>query len=332
MSIELYNTGILGTGSAVPDKIITNQDLEKMVDTSDEWITKRTGIKTRHILEENQPLSQMISKAAKNALDNAGVKPEQLDMIIVATATPDYSTPSMACILQNDLGITGIPVFDLNAACTGFIYALETANHFIRLGTAKYILLCGSDGLSRITDWTDRNTCVLFGDGAGAVVLGRTEKNTGILATTLGADGSSGRCITIPFCYMTEEDIKKRNGKKKNFISMDGSEVFKFAVRIMEQETKHVMKKAGLTTEDVKLIIPHQANIRILNGAVDRLDVGDEKIFINVDRYGNMASASIPVSLDEANRRGLLKKDDIVIIVGFGGGLTWGASAIKWII
>ena len=322
--------GILGLGSSLPDKVLTNSDLEKMVDTSDEWILQRTGISQRRILDKSTPTSELGYKAAKNALEDAGLTAEDLDLIIVATETPDYLTPSMSCIIQGKLGATKAAAFDINAACSGFIYGMTVASQFIKSGTYKNILVIGCEGLSKITDWEDRNTCILFGDGAGAAVLGPVEEGYGIITTTIGADGSLGNVLTVPCCYMNEEDIELRPRENKRVLWMEGSKVLKFAVRIMEYGAKKVLEDANMTLDDVKIIIPHQANIRILDGAAKRLGVSDDKVYSLLDKYGNISSASIPVGLCEAYKEKRFSKGDNLILVGFGGGLTWGAALIKW--
>jgi len=325
-----YSCGILGVGSSLPEKVLTNKDLEKMVDTSDEWIIKRTGISKRRILDKDTPTSELGAQAARKALDDAGIAAEDLDMIIVATETPDYHTPSMACIIQSRLGATRAAAFDLNAACSGFIYGMSLANQFITTGHYKYVLVLGCEGLSKITDWEDRNTCVLFGDGAGAAVFGPVEEGYGVITTHIGSDGSLGKYLTAPCCFASPTDIEVRQGKNKRVLWMDGGEVFKFAVKIMEQAANRVLDDARMTMEDIKLIVPHQANIRILDGAAKRLGVPAEKVFTNLQEYGNISSASIPVGLCEAYNNKMLSKGDNLILVGFGGGLTWGSAIIKW--
>lgn len=325
-----YNCGILGMGSSLPNKVITNCDLEKIVDTSDEWITKRTGISERRVLEEDVPTYKLGVEAAKKALEDAGLEAEELDLIIVTTVTPDYLTPSMACLIQSEIGATKAAAFDLNAACSGFIYGMSVANQFIKSGFYKHILIVGCEGLSKVTDWKDRNTCVLFGDGAGAAVFGPVEEGYGIITTYTGAAGELGKSLTLPCCFIGPEDIELRTGENKKVIWMDGGEVFKFAVKIMEHGSRKVLEDSGLTIDDIKLIIPHQANIRILEGAAKRLKVPDDKVFSNLNKYGNISSASIPLGLDEAYREKLFSKGDNLILVGFGGGLTWGSAIIKW--
>ena len=327
---ELKSAGILGTGTGIPERILNNFDLEKMVDTSNEWIIKRTGISERHIIDKNKPLHQLGIEASKKALADAGIEPEELDLIIVATDTPDYLTPSMACLIQRGLSADNAAAFDLNAACTGFVYSLTVADKFIRTGYYKYILIVCCECLSRVVDWEDRSTCVLFGDAAGAVVIGPVDNSFGIINTCLGAEGNLGHNITIPCCYMSEEDIEKRPGGKKMTVWMDGSEVFKFAVRIMAQATEKVIGDSGLSMNDIKLIIPHQANIRIIDGASKRLGISEDRVYSNVHKYGNTSSASIPVALNEALKEGKILRGDNIVLVGFGGGLTWASALIKW--
>jgi len=322
----------LGTGSCLPEKVLTNSDLEKMVETSDEWIVKRTGISERRILSEDEPAYKLGIEAAKKALENAGVDAEAIDLIIVATDTPDYMSPSTSCIIQGAIGAVNAVAFDLNAACTGFIYGLVTAQQFIANGVFKYALIIGCEGLSKIIDWQDRNTCVLFGDGAGAAVLGEVEEEYGILNSYLGSDGTSGMCLTIPNLYNSKEDIEKRPNGKINTVWMDGSEVFKFAVKAMSTATLNVLDKINMTVDELDYIFPHQANTRIIDGAIKKLGITDEKLHYVIQKYGNISSASIPVALDEANREGKLKKGHKMVLVGFGGGLTWGAVAMKWAI
>jgi 3-oxoacyl-[acyl-carrier-protein] synthase-3 len=325
--------GILGTGKSIPKKVLTNFDLEKIVDTSDEWITKRTGIKERRIIESNVPLHQLGVEASKIALNNAGIKSKDLDLILVTTETPDYMTPSMSCLIQREISAVNAAAFDINAACTGFVYGLTVADQFIKTGYYKYILLISCEALSRIVDWQDRNTCVLFGDASGAVVIGPVDKGTGVLATHIGADGTLGHNITIPCCYLNQDLINERTGSNnKQTIRMDGSEVFKFAVRVMVQATEKVLEESGISIDNIKLIIPHQANIRIIDGASKRLGVELNKAYVNVDKYGNTSSASIPIALDETAKEGLITKGDNIILVGFGGGLTWASALVKWVI
>jgi len=322
--------GILGTGSYVPDKVLTNADLEKMVDTSDEWIVSRTGIKERRIASAEQASSDLAYEAARKALNQANVAAEDLDLIIVATVTPDHPFPSTASILQDRLGATKAAAFDLSAACSGFVYGLATASQYIEFGLYKHVLVIGVETLSKITDWTDRNTCVLFGDGAGAAVLGPVAEGFGLLSFELGSDGSGGNLLKqaaggsrLP---ASEETVKNR----QHFIYMAGKEVFKFAVKIMEQASIRIIEKAGLKKEDVDFFVPHQANLRIIDYARQRLDLDESKVYVNLDRYGNMSAASLPVALDEAVRENKIKHGDNVLLIAFGGGLTWGGALLKW--
>ncbi|AIQ23687.1 ketoacyl-ACP synthase III [Paenibacillus sp. VTT E-133280] len=327
---QLRPVGIIGTGKYVPEKILTNSDLEKIVETNDEWIVSRTGIRERHIAAPHEATSDLAYEAALKALDSAGMKAEDLDLIIIATVTPDSAFPSTACILQDKLGAKGAAAFDLSAACSGFVYSLATAVGFIQNGMYNNALIIGADTLSRITDYTDRNTCVLFGDGAGAVIIGEVPEGRGFQSFDLGAEGSGGNLLKLeaggsrlPASQQTVED-------KKHFIYMNGREVFKFAVRVMGSATERVLTKAGLGKEDIDLFVPHQANIRIIQSAMQRLDLPPEKCVINVDKYANTSAASIPLALVEAAEEGRMKEGDTVLMVGFGGGLTWGASVLIW--
>ena len=325
-----FATGILGTGSCLPEKRLTNHDLEKIVETSDEWIVQRTGIRERRILEEGEPVAGLAEKAARKALERAGIEPGELDLIIAATITPDSLTPSMSCTIQARIGAVNAAAFDLNAACTGFIYALHVAEQYIASGAASHILVVAVEGLSRVTDWQDRKTCVLFGDGAGAVVLGRVEEGTGILANLIGAAGDQGASLTLPAFHVSEADREVRPSGKTQVIWMDGSEVFSFASRTMADSVRKVAEKAQVSVEELDWIFPHQANMRILQNAQKRLKVPMEHIYSNLEVTGNISSASIPVCLDEAVEKGLLKKGDMLALVAFGGGLTYGAAVIRW--
>lgn len=327
---ELRAVGILGTGKYVPEKILTNSDLEKMVDTNDEWIVSRTGIKERHIAAPDQATSDLAYEAAIKALESAGMTAEELDLIIVATVTPDTFFPSTACIIQEKLGAKKAAAFDLSAACSGFVYSLATATNFIKTGMYNNALIIGADCLSRITDYTDRNTCVLFGDGAGAVVIGEVPEGRGFLSFDLGAEGSGGHLLNLAAGGSREPASSATIEDKKHYIYMNGREVFKFAVRVMGSATEAVMAKAGKTKEEIDLFVPHQANIRIIQSAMNRLDLPPEKCVINVDKYANTSAASIPLALVEAAEEGRMKEGDTVLMVGFGGGLTWGACVLVW--
>jgi 3-oxoacyl-[acyl-carrier-protein] synthase-3 len=328
---ENVSVGILGIGSCVPERILTNADLEKMVDTSDEWIIKRTGISERRILDEGTPIYSMAAEAARKAIKDSGLMPEDIDLILVSTSTPDYLTPSTSCIIQKETGAVNAAAFDLIAACSGFVYGITIAQQFIQTGYYKNVLLVSSEAMSRAVDWTDRKSCVLFGDGAGAVVLGKVEDGYGILNTQIGANGTSGDLITIPCLHMSEKDKQDRKEyTKKMALWQDGQEVFKFAVKIMPYAMERVIENTELSLDDVKYIIPHQANSRIIENAVKRLGVAIEKIYTTIKKYGNISSASIPVAMDDAYRRKCLKKGDNLVLVGFGGGLTWGSALIRW--
>ncbi|WP_373895685.1 beta-ketoacyl-ACP synthase III [Virgibacillus sp. CBA3643] len=309
------SVGVLGTGHYVPPEVVTNKDLEQIVDTSDEWIRSRTGIEERRIADDDTDTSDMSFFAAQNALDEANVKPEDIDLILVATVTPDTPFPSVSCMLQDRLGARKAAAMDISAACTGFMYGMVTAKQFIDTGVYKNVLVIGVEKLSKITDWSDRNTCVLFGDGAGAAVLGEVAEGKGILSFELGADGSGGKEL-----YQDEND----------HLQMNGREVFKFAVRQMPESSVNVIEKIGYNEADVDYLIPHQANIRIMEAARERLGISKDKMADSVKRYGNNSSASIPIALSEAVKDGNIKDNDLIVLVGFGGGLTWGAIALKW--
>ncbi|MEV5115613.1 beta-ketoacyl-ACP synthase III [Peribacillus frigoritolerans] len=308
------NAGIIGLGRYLPDKIVTNADLEKIMDTSDEWIRTRTGIEERRIANDDIDTSDMAYEAAKAALKNAEISAEEIDMILVATVTPDQSFPSVACMIQEKLGAMKAAAMDVSAACAGFMYAMITAQQFIKTGAYKHVLIVGVEKLSKVTNWEDRNTAVLFGDGAGAAVLGPVSDGKGVLSFELGADGTGGK-------HLLQEG---------DFIHMNGREVFKFAVRQMGESSLGVLDKAGLTKEDVDLLVPHQANIRIMEASRERLGLPLEKMTKTVHKYGNTSSASIPMALVEEMEAGRIKDNDLIVMVGFGGGLTWGAIALRW--
>lgn len=321
---------IVGTGSAVPDRILTNLDLEKMVDTSDEWITTRTGIKERRIASADEFTSTLATRAAQNALQMAGVSPADLDMIIVATVTPDYPFPSTATLLQNNLGATNASAFDVSAACSGFIYALSIVDKFIRTGTIKTALVVGAEVLSRIVDWSDRNSCLLFGDGAGAAVIRGEEGTCGVLDTYMKSDGSHWDLLYQAAPGSRNPVSQTVIDDRLAFIRMQGNEVFKLAVRAMEEAALKVLSAGNMTASDVDLFIPHQANRRIIDAIGKRLEVPDEKVYVNIERFGNTSSASIPIALDEANRKGVLKPGNLLLLDAFGGGLAWGAVTVRW--
>lgn len=325
-----FGVGILGTGRFLPDRLLTNYQLEKMVDTTNEWIVRRTGMETRHIIGEDTPSYVMGAQASKLAIKNAGLTSMDIDLIIVSTETPDYLTPSMACLIQRDIEAGNAAAFDINGACTGFIYALTVAEQFILTGYYKNILVVSNEGLSRIVDWENRNSCVLFGDAAGAVVLGRVEKTHGIKESYLAAFGNLAHNITVPCCFISEEDREKRRAGHERVFWQDGSEVFTFAIRSMVDSVKTVVEKVGIKIEDVDLIVPHQANLRIINGAAKRLGLKEDKFSIILQETGNISSASVPVALDMECEQGRINKGDTVVLVAFGGGLTCGAIVMTW--
>ncbi|TKC18273.1 beta-ketoacyl-ACP synthase III [Robertmurraya kyonggiensis] len=307
------NAGVIGIGRFVPEKVVTNADFEKIMDTSDEWIRTRTGIEERRFADDQTDTSDLAFNAAKNAIKNAEISPEEIGLILVATVTPDVPFPSVACKIQERLGAKNAAAMDISAACAGFMYGMVTAKQFIEGGAYKYVLVVGVEKLSKITDFDDRGTAVLFGDGAGAVVMGKVSGDRGILAFELGADGTGGKHL-----YQDE------------YIIMNGREVFKFAVRQMGESSVNVLEKAGLTKEDVDMLIPHQANIRIMEASRQRLELPIEKMSKTVHKYGNTSAASIPISIVEELEAGKIKDDDVLVMVGFGGGLTWGAIALRW--
>ncbi|MFH1552678.1 MAG: beta-ketoacyl-ACP synthase III [Candidatus Omnitrophota bacterium] len=326
----MKRTGILGVGKYLPENVLTNADLERMVDTTDEWIVTRTGIKERRIAAENEATSDMAAKAAKGALKNAGLEAKDIDLIIVATITPDMFFPSTACILQDKLGARHVPAFDIAVACSGYVYGLTIADNFIKNGMCKYALVVAAEKLSSVTDWKDRSTCVLFGDGAGAAVLGPVEEG-GILGASLGADGSKGDLLRLPAGGSRMPASIKTVENKLHTIKMEGNILFKHAVKIMAEAALAVTEPLGLKGDDIDLIIPHQANIRILNALAKRMGVDPEKkLYLNIEKYGNMSAASSAVALTEAVEEGRIKKGDIILMDAFGGGLTWGALVIKW--
>jgi 3-oxoacyl-[acyl-carrier-protein] synthase-3 len=321
---------ITGTGSAVPDRVLTNFDLEKLVDTTDEWITTRTGIKERRIAADGEYTSTFASRAAEQALAMAGVDPAELDMIILATITPDFPFPSTACIVQNNLKALNATAFDISAACSGFVYGLATIDKFIRCGVVKKGLVIGAEVLSRIVDWTDRNTCLLFGDGAGAVVVEAHDGEAGILESMIKSDGSYWELLYQPGVGSRNPAVQKTLDDRLTFLQMQGNEVFKLAVRAMEDAAVQVLADNGLTPSDIDIFIPHQANRRIIDAIGKRLQLPEEKVYVNLHRYGNTSAASIPLALDEANRTGRIAPGNLVLFDAFGGGLTWGALPVRW--
>lgn len=320
---------IIGTGSYVPKNIADNHFLSTIVDTDDEWISQRTGIKERHLSSgSKEGTSFMAIEAAKAALDNAGITAEELDLIIVATVSADTYVPSTSCQVQGEIGAIRATCFDLNAACSGFLFSMNTANAYLEMGMAKTALIIGAETLSREVDWSDRSTCILFGDGAGAAVLKKVEGEGGILASVTGSDGTQGDVLTCKGRGIQNPFYKSR--RKKDYIQMEGQAVFRFAVTTVPKYIRQILKKTGLEAQDIKFFILHQANRRILELIAKRLKVDMDKIPMNLDHYGNTSSASIPILLDEINRNNLLEEGDKIILSGFGGGLTWGATLIEW--
>jgi 3-oxoacyl-[acyl-carrier-protein] synthase-3 len=327
---RLRGVTIAGTGSAAPAKILSNADLEKMVDTSDEWIVTRTGIRERHIISEGEDNSDFATEAARRALAMAKLEASDIDHILVATVTPDRFLPSMACTIQEKLGAIGSAALDINAACSGFLYGLELGQSLVRTGAADTVLVIGAETLTRITDVTDRNTVVLFGDGAGAVILRACEPDTGVLAVKLGADGTQGDMLTIPAGGSRKPASHDSVSAREHFIRMRGNELFKYAVRAMEQVSRAALEEAGRPASDLALLLPHQANQRIIDATAERLGLPAEKVMMNIERYGNTSAASVPILLDEVVRDGKVKVGDLIELVAFGGGVTWGAAVVEW--
>jgi len=321
---------ITGTGSALPAKILTNADLALMVDTSDEWITSRTGIKERRISADGEYTSTFAIEAARRALAMANVSPEDLDLIILGTVTPDFPFPSTACIIQNELGAHKAVAFDVSAACSGFIYGLSIADSFIRSGRSRKALVIGAEVLSRIVDWKDRNTCILFGDGAGAAIIEASGDQDGIKSTHIFSNGACWELLYQPGSGSRNPAANPATDPSSFFIRMEGNEVYKHAVRGMEEAAMAALDANGIVASDISLFIPHQANRRIIDAIAKRLDLGADKVFINLHRYGNTSSASIPIALDEANRNGRIKPGDIILLDAFGGGFTYGSALIRW--
>jgi 3-oxoacyl-[acyl-carrier-protein] synthase-3 len=330
MSGSQRRSVILGTGSELPAKVVTNRDLEKMVDTSDEWITVRTGIKERRVLEEGKGNADMAFEAAKRALSDAGMEGKDLDAIIMGTVSPDYPFPSSACVLEDMLGARNAFSFDVSAACSGFLNAISVADLYIRAGKINNALVVGSDTLSRRLNWQDRTTCILFGDGAGAVVLGASENGSGILSTKLRTDGAYAKTLYVPAGGSLKPATPQTVRNNEHTITMNGKEVFKIAVRSMEEISRQALEEAGVTIEQVSLVVPHQANKRIIVALAERLGVPMERVMVNLEKYGNTSAASIPVALDEARKQGRIKAGDIVLINAFGAGFAWGASVIRF--
>jgi 3-oxoacyl-[acyl-carrier-protein] synthase-3 len=321
---------IIGTGSYVPERVLTNAELEKMVETSDEWITTRTGIKERRIAAEGEHTSDLAAKAAQAALENAGISAEEVDLILVATVTPDMFFPSTACFVQSKIGAKRAACFDVSAACSGFLYALEIAQQFISNQTYETVLVIGADKLSCIVDWKDRNTCVLFGDGAGAAVLRHRGGGHGVIATSMGSNGDLADILYIPGGGCRYPITAENAGQSLNTIKMNGKETYKQAVTAMLTAANTALEQAGLKADDLACIIPHQANLRIIEAIADRMKVPLDRFMVNLDRFGNTSAAAVAIALDEAHRTGRMQVGDYVLLVVFGGGLTWASSVIQW--
>lgn len=325
-----FRAAIAGTGHALPEKVLTNSDLERIVETSDDWIMTRTGIKERHIARADEFTSTFAVAAARQALEAAGVKPSELDLIICATVCPDMALPSTACLIQSQLGAKRAAAFDLVAACSGFIYSLTVADQFIRSGTAKRVLIIGAELLSRYVDYTDRGTCVIFGDGAGAAVIVPREGGSGLLASRIQSDGDYAEYLYIPGGGTRHPATYESVDSRLHYIKMKGNELFKIAVRNMCEVSNLVFDEAKITANDINLLIPHQANQRIADAVADRLGIPQEKIYGNIERIGNTSSASIPIALDECVKSGRVKSGDVLMFVSFGAGVTWGSTLIRW--
>lgn len=321
---------IAGTGAAVPEKVLTNADLEKLVDTTDEWITTRTGIKERRVASDGEFTSTFATAAAEKALAMAGVSADELDLIVVATVTPDFPFPSTACLVQKNLNAKKAAAFDISAACSGFLFAISIVDNFIKSGSITKALVIGAETLTRVTDWQDRNSCVLFGDGAGAVILEATAEKAGVLSTHIHSDGTYWELLHQPACGSRNPAEQRVIDERLTFIKMQGNEVFKLAVRAMEEAANEALSANGLSVADIDLFISHQANRRIIDAIGKRLGLSAEQVYINLERYGNTSAASIPIALDEANRAGKLKEGDLVLLDSFGGGLTWASALVRW--
>lgn len=321
---------ITGIGSYLPGKVLTNYDLEKMVDTSDDWIIQRTGIRERRIVENGQITSDLATQASLRAMEDAGVSPKDLDMIITSTITPDHIFPATSCYIQQKIGASRASAFDILAACAGFIYAMSIGQSFVNSGAMETVLVVGAECLSKITDYTDRSTCVLFGDGAGAVIIQKSSTKHEILSTNLAADGSQADVLIMPGGGAKNPASLESVQERTHYIQFKGKEVFKLAINNITNLIIETVNKNGLSLADIDLIIPHQSNLRIIEATMEKLGLPMEKAFVNIDKYGNTSSASIPIAIDEARKEGRLSKGDIVMLVAFGGGLTWGSSVIRW--
>jgi 3-oxoacyl-[acyl-carrier-protein] synthase III len=324
-----YRVSITGVGANAPERVMTNEELSQLVDTSDEWIVTRTGIHERRVAEPGEALSDLALPAAREALEAAGVRAEDIDLIVVATVTPDMSFPATAALMADALGSRDAAAYDLSAGCTGFMYAVAQAYGMLAGGVCRRALVVGGDVLSKIVDWTDRTTCIVFGDGVGAVVMERVERG-GFLGFELGADGSGGMQLYLPAGGSREPTSAESVARHDHFVHMNGREVFKFATRVLVSSAEKLLDQLGLTVDDVDVYVPHQANIRIIKHAVERLGIPEEKVVVNVDRYGNTSSGSIPLALAEAVHGRRIRKGDIVLMTGMGAGLTWGSGVMEW--
>lgn len=327
---EPSGIGILGIGSHVPEDCLTNHDLEEMVDTSDEWIRERTGIYKRHRANRDTATSDLAKQASLNALADAGLGPLDMDMIIVATATPDMFFPSTACLVQKEIGATRAVAFDISAACSGFLYGLSVAEHFVKVGTCRHVLVVGAETLTKILDWTDRSTCVLFGDGAGAAVVGRVGEGRGLISTLLASDGAMGDLLKLPAGGSRMPPSEETLKQGLHFVKMEGNKLFKAAVKAMSSAAVSTLTAAGYTGDDLDFLVPHQANLRIISATAERIKVPMAKVVMNIEDYGNTSAASIPLALDEIKRKGLLKPGMLLEMVSFGGGLTWASVLLRW--
>lgn len=326
----MYRARIISTGYYLPERVVTNKDLEKLVDTTDEWITTRTGIKERHIAAENESSSDMGIKAAGWALKHAHMQPEEIDALICATATPDHSFPATSCLIQKSLKFTNAFAFDVSAACSGFLYALSVAETLLLSDKAKTVLVVATEKLSSVTDWTDRSTCVLFGDGAGAAILKKENGERGILSTYLKSDGTLSNLLMVPAGGSRKPASAETIKNREHYLRMDGNEVFRMAVHKMIEATEEAIKRAGIKVEDVKFFVPHQANLRIIDAIAKRLRIKPEQMFVNLYKTGNTSAASIAIAISEAEEKGMVKPGDVIVLISFGAGFTWGGIVLRW--
>jgi 3-oxoacyl-[acyl-carrier-protein] synthase-3 len=325
-----YNAIVRGVASALPDRVVTNADLEKMVETTDEWIVTRTGIRERRVLPEDQTTSDMAMEAARRALDDADLRPEQVGLVIVSTFTPDYVFPATACLLQDRLGMPTAAAFDLNAACSGFIFGMTVAAQFVQTGFYEHALVVGADANSRLVDWKDRGTCVIFGDGASAVVVSRSNGARGILSSYMRTDGAGWKYLYQPAGGAKHPPTHETVRERLHHIKMDGKETFRFAARAMIDAAHEATRRAGLSLADIDLVVPHQANIRIIESACAKLGFESDRVVVNIERYGNTVAASVGIALDEAYRAGRIRDGQNLLLIGFGAGLTWGGMVVRW--